>query len=356
MEGCLACKACATQCPVKVDVPSFRSAFLESYHSRYLRPLRDHLVAGLEGALSFMSRAPWLFNVFLGSKLFQAIFGRLTGLVDTPLLAPRALTSHLRERAIPLLDLAQPAPTKAAPRVVIVQDAFTSFYEPEIVLTVRELLERLGCDVSIAPYAPNGKGLHVKGFLQRFAAQAKHTAAALRTIAASGAMLVSIEPAVGLTYRDEYREALGKELGFEVMLLQELLVKIVPKASETSETSQATKPTGDAYRLFGHCTEKTLAPASQKQWVDVFARLGLRLEQVATGCCGMSGAFGHERIHREESKGIWDLSWGRWTADHPTRVLATGYSCRSQAHRFGGFSPRHPAEVLLEHLRAATAG
>ncbi|MCS5881159.1 (Fe-S)-binding protein [Klebsiella variicola subsp. variicola] len=45
MSGCLACKACSTQCPIKIDVPEFRSRFLQLYHSRYLRPVRDHLVA-----------------------------------------------------------------------------------------------------------------------------------------------------------------------------------------------------------------------------------------------------------------------------------------------------------------------
>ena len=74
MAGCLACKACATQCPVKVDVPAFRSAFLQSYHSRYLRPLRDHLVGGLEGALSLMAVVPWFFNFFLASRIFSALF------------------------------------------------------------------------------------------------------------------------------------------------------------------------------------------------------------------------------------------------------------------------------------------
>lgn len=347
MSGCLACKACATQCPVKVDVPAFRSEFLESYHSRYLRPIRDHLVAGLEGALRAMSLAPWLFNVFLGSTLFQRVFGWFTGLVDTPLLARRSLERQLRDRGIPLLEGA-PAPSEK-PRVVLVQDAFTSFYEPELVLQVSELLEALGCSVGIAPFAPNGKGLHVKGFLRRFEREARRNAEKLRALAATGATLVSIEPAVGLTYRDEYRHTLGKDLGFEVVLLQELLARIVPRGSGPIASDQP------RYRLFGHCTEKTLAPASQRQWVDVFARVGLKLEVVSTGCCGMSGAFGHEAVHRDESKGIWEMSWGRWTKDDPASVLATGYSCRSQAHRFGGFSPRHPVEVLLEHLKGSTA-
>ena len=111
MQGCLACKACATQCPVKVDVPSFRSEFLQGYHTRYLRPLSDHLVAGLEGALSAMSRAPWFFNFFLKSKLFQRVFGRIAGLVDTPLLARRSLTKQLRARG---LELRRRPPTSRA--------------------------------------------------------------------------------------------------------------------------------------------------------------------------------------------------------------------------------------------------
>ena len=76
------------------------------------------------------------------------------------------------------------------------------------------------------------------------------------------------------------------------------------------------------------------------------------LDIVATGCCGMSGAFGHDRIHRDESRGIWELSWARWIEQDPSHVLATGYSCRSQAHRFAKLSPRHPAEILLAHVRA----
>jgi FAD/FMN-containing dehydrogenase/Fe-S oxidoreductase len=359
MQGCLACKACATQCPVKVDVPALRSEFLQRYHTRYLRPVRDHLVAGLEGALQTMARLPSLFNIFLRSRLFQRVFGRVAGLVDTPLLAQPALPQLLRAKNLALLAPgAAPAPAASKPRVVLLQDAFTSFYEPELVLIVRDLLEHLGCDVQIAPFVPNGKGLHVKGFLRRFEKRAQKTAAALRRLAEGGATLVSIEPAVGLTYRDEYPHVLGKDLGFKVELLQELLVRIVPDARPDARPDAQPGARPDAaprerYRLFGHCTEKTLAPASQKQWATVFERLGLGLDLVSTGCCGMCGAFGHERIHREESKGIWELSWGRWLADRAAdsdRVLATGYSCRSQAHRFGKLSLRHPAAVLLAHL------
>ena len=62
MSGCLACKACSTQCPIKIDVPEFRARFLALYHGRYLRPLRDHLVANVEAGAPLMAKAPKMFN------------------------------------------------------------------------------------------------------------------------------------------------------------------------------------------------------------------------------------------------------------------------------------------------------
>jgi Fe-S oxidoreductase len=64
MSGCLACKACSTQCPIKIDVPEFRSRFC-SFTTRYLRPVRDHLVATVESYAPLMARAPKTFNFFM---------------------------------------------------------------------------------------------------------------------------------------------------------------------------------------------------------------------------------------------------------------------------------------------------
>lgn len=71
MSGCPACKACSTQCPIKIDVPEFRSRFLQLYHTRYLRPLRDHMVATVESYAPLMARAPKTFNFFINQPLVQ---------------------------------------------------------------------------------------------------------------------------------------------------------------------------------------------------------------------------------------------------------------------------------------------
>jgi Fe-S oxidoreductase len=135
-----------------------------------------------------------------------------------------------------------------------------------------------------------------------------------------------------------------------VLLPQEWLLRVLPE----------TRPVTDAgYRLLAHCTEKTNVPASVGQWQQVFARAGLRLDAQASGCCGMSGTYGHESRNLETSKVIFEQSWGpildrgvdRGAGAAQGELPATGYSCRSQAARFRERRLRHPVEVLLETVK-----
>lgn len=95
MSGCLACKACSTQCPIKIDVPEFRSRFLQLYHTRYLRPMRDHLVATVESYAPLMARAPKTFNFFINQPLVRKLSEKHIGMVDLPLLSVPSLQRRL---------------------------------------------------------------------------------------------------------------------------------------------------------------------------------------------------------------------------------------------------------------------
>ena len=108
-----------------------------------------------------------------------------------------------------------------------------------------------------------------------------------------------------------------------------------------------------AFRLLSHCTEQALVTRAPALWARVFGALGVPLELVKSGCCGMCGVYGHEVAHKQDSLGIFELSWKRKI--HPerdaARTLATGHSCRSQVERALGFTPLHPAEALLSVLQ-----
>jgi Fe-S oxidoreductase len=365
MNGCLACKACATQCPVKVDVPAFRSEFLAQYHRRYRRPLKDYFVGALETMLVLIAWFPaWfvgLFNRLMTTTLVTRLLARTVGIVDTPLLAESKLASGLRKRKAPPFDPRMLAGLDASERartVLVAQDAFTTFYEPNVALATYDVLTKLGLRVVFLPYRENGKALHIKGFLRRFKAVATKTAGAFTEVARLGIPIVGLEPAVTLTYRDEYVHALGKDaVTFEVLLLQEYLSKCLTQL--TSLARPDVREEAASLRLFGHCTERTAEPASQAQWQRVFDSVGVRLELVQTGCCGMCGAFGHEAEHLEESRGVFDMSWKKaLPADAATRPrnLVSGHSCRSQVKRFGGFVAQHPVEALRDLLSGSDAG
>lgn len=109
---------------------------------------------------------------------------------------------------------------------------------------------------------------------------------------------------------------------------------------------------GPAYQLMSHCTEATTAAAANRLWQAVFERAGLRLEIPLVGCCGMAGAYGHEKEHAADSRGIFAQSWQRRIAgSEPALILATGHSCRTQVARIAGFAPKHPIEVLAASIR-----
>ncbi|MHB2211734.1 D-2-hydroxyglutarate dehydrogenase YdiJ [Methylobacterium sp. CM6257] len=350
MDGCLACKSCTGSCPIKVDVPTFRAKFLALYHTRYARPLKDHLVAALEPLLPLAARAPRLSNALLANPMTRLLLAR-AGLVKIPTLSAIDLKAALADLGVAVATreaLAQLDPAAREKAVLVVQDAFTSHFDAPLVLDSCALLIALGFEPWLVPYRSNGKPLHVHGFLARFAAVARSNAGMLRDLAQHGIPLVGIDPSMTLTYRSEYAQALGGDLP-KVHLLQEWLATQLGRI--------APRQGGGTMRLLPHCTERTNAPGAVRDWQAVFAHLGLRLEVPAAGCCGMAGTYGHEARHRATSEAIYALSWARHVAEAPgCTLLADGYSCRSQAKLVDGVRLRHPAQALLDHVRASAAG
>lgn len=224
------------------------------------------------------------------------------------------------------------------------QDAFTRYFETTLLASFIELASRLGFRVFVAPYSPNGKPLHVQGFLAAFNKAAVRNAAQLQALQDSGVRLVGLDPAMTLVYRQEYSKVPGLTQVPSVELPQEWLLNYV------DEVPNHKLPR--AFRLLAHCTEKTNVPASSRQWVELFRRFKLDLRIDAAGCCGMSGTYGHETRNQETSRLIFDQSWKPKVAEHiPGEPLATGYSCRSQVKRLSSRTLRHPLEVLLEVYR-----
>ncbi|MDE1264681.1 D-2-hydroxyglutarate dehydrogenase YdiJ [Vibrio aestuarianus] len=345
MNGCLACKACASQCPIKVDVPSFRSRFLNIYYSRYQRPAKDYLVANIESMLPLMAKVPRVVNTALSQKWVQSLTASTVGYVDAPLLSVPTLAKRVAGHSVDfnLQRLAGLSQQDRDQHVIVVQDPFTSYYDADVVEDFIQLLIKLGKNPILLPFKPNGKAQHIKGFLKQFTSTAQNTAAFLSQVANLNIAMVGVDPALVLCYRDEYNEILGDKRGdFDVLTVHEWLLPRLAEfnASEALDT--------EAWYLFAHCTEKTKLPNAEKEWGMIFTHFGAKLKTVPVGCCGMAGTFGHELDKLEMSKDIYGLSWQPSLEKLPKeRCLITGYSCRSQVKRFEHFKPKHPLQALL---------
>jgi Fe-S oxidoreductase len=233
--------------------------------------------------------------------------------------------------------------------VILVQDVFICYFDSDIVADFIELAARLDYLIWFAPLKPNGKPLHIQGFRKQFSKTAVKNSEALAELAGFGIPLVGLDPAMTLVYRQEYTKVVEQQQLPKVMLPQEWLLEVMPDGANNSVSKD--------YRLLTHCTERTNAVGSVKQWQQLFERRGLSLTTPSVGCCGMSGTYGHEQRNLATSQTIFQQSWQHQLADvtDNTEVLATGYSCRSQVKRFDQQQLKHPIQALLVSIKQQAA-
>ena len=353
MQGCLACKACASQCPIKVDVPDFRSRFINIYHSRYPRPLKDHLVANVEILAPLMAKAPQLVNSILRLKTYDKFSEKAIGYVNTPLLSVPTLKKQVKKAGFSGFDLTKLQHLTDFQRkgyVLIVQDPFTSFYDAKTVESMMALIKKLGLEPILLPFKPNGKAQHVKGFLARFAKTAKSSSEFLNQLAKLKIPMLGMDASMVLCYRDEYTKILGEKRGdFTVLLAHEWLLSFIKQDKQFKNSIENSQ---QVFKLFAHCTEKTALVNSENEWATIFEYFGLNLEKVSVGCCGMAGTYGHEKSNLDNSKELFSLSWQPKIAElDQEQILATGFSCRSQVKRLTALKAKHPVEALLDRMQ-----
>ncbi|AOY88487.1 FAD-binding oxidoreductase [Marinobacter salinus] len=356
MDGCLSCKSCSGQCPVQVDIPEVRARFLHLYHGRYLRPVKDHLIGRLEQLIPLIANPLGrpIYNSLMTWFPTRALIRRL-GMVDSPLLSKRSPLGTARRLGIRIAreeELKGLDERERERSLIIVQDAFTSYFETDTFTAILECLQRLGFRVWLLPFHPNGKPLHVHGFLKQFRKTATSHTRLLASHARSGIPMVGIDPSMTLAFRAEYRKYVSADVP-NILLLQEYL------SHRTELFNPGTRLQPDQrITLLGHCSEKTNVSGSMAQWQHIFSAVGVPLDIESVGCCGMAGTYGHESRHAATSKRIYELSWNKKVQmlKDTDVLLATGYSCRSQVKRFENLRIQHPLEYLGKHLQSGIKG
>lgn len=319
LHQCLSCSACTGRCPVEVNVPELKSQFLDEYHRNVRRPPSHYLLSWFEELASLAARFPRL------SALGAKPAARALGLVDLPT-PTSARGQHKAFTGQSGLD------------AVVLPDVFTDSLEPATLAAAVSALESVGYAAAVHPFVASGKFDHVKGRRARFKKAVTRQAGAVRSIAASGAKAVVIEPAVALLHDHEYPAMQSGYPSDEVVPLAQLLLD---RADQLPK-----RGAGQSVRLLGHCTERATEPERAALWEQLLRAAGYQVDAPTAGCCGMAGIFGHEVNNQAMSRRLWELSWEPLVSDAPDQVVATGYSCRSQAKRFGA-ELVHPLHLLI---------
>ncbi len=354
LDLCLACKGCLHECPVRVDMATYKAEFLSHYYSRRVRPRQAYALGLIRWEAQLASRAPRLANLLTQRQPFAALGKRLAGVAserNMPAFAPVTFKRWLQDRS------AAPSANGGSrrPRVVLWADTFNDHFHPEVAMAGLEVLEAAGYEVVVPQQSLCcGRPLYDYGMLKLARRLLYRILDGLRDEIRAGTPVVALEPSCGAVFRNELINMLpndedAKRLGRQTYTLGEFLAKEAPDWEMPRLERKAL--------VHFHCHQRATSDTDCDRLV--LDRLGLDYEVLDTGCCGLAGSFGYEAGERYEVsiKAGEQLLLPRVREASPhTLLLTDGFSCRSQIEHGSDRSALHLAQVIQMALREGPNG
>lgn len=351
MDLCLSCKACKSECPSNVDVAKLKAEFLQAYYTRRARPLGHLLVKHIHRLSPLAARFAGLNNWFARRSWVRGMMEGMAG-IDRRRSLPEWHRDHFRKwffrRTPPARAVGESTHRpggRGSRRVVLLDDCFTTFQEPNIGRAAVTLLERAGFTVELAGVCC-GRAMLSKGFLNDARKLARDGIAKLDRYASAGVPILGLEPSCILSLADEWPELVPGAAAKRVAAAAEMADAWIARQVRENEFSLAIPPQGGKALLHPHCHQKALV--GSKGTVEALKLVrGLDVTVLDAGCCGMAGAFGYEKQHYDVSVKIANLELVPAVNANPVAtVIATGTSCRHQIRDLTGRVALHPLEVL----------
>jgi FAD/FMN-containing dehydrogenase/Fe-S oxidoreductase len=339
---CLACKGCKGDCPVNVDMATYKAEFRAHHYAGRLRPRAAYAMGLIYWWSRLASRMPLLANFLTRTPGIADRVKRLGGIARVRHMPRYAETSfvdwfrHHRPRH------------PQGRRVLLFPDTFTNFFRPQTAVAATLALEEAGFRVAIPRRSLCcGRPLYEWGMLDTAKRLLRQALATLDGDLRAGVPLVVLEPACAATFRDELvnlfpEDAAAKRLARQTMLLSELIDREGERFPLPHVQRRAT--------VHFHCHHKAVLGTQAEE--RILRLLGLDLALPPSGCCGMAGSFGFESDKYELSMQIAEqvlLPAVRNTAPEAL-VIADGFSCREQIEQAVSRPTRHLAEVIAEGM------
>jgi Fe-S oxidoreductase/FAD/FMN-containing dehydrogenase len=347
MDLCLSCKACKNECPSNVDMAKLKAEFLHSFYSSRPRPLGHLLVKNIHRLMPLAAEWARLGNWLMRRPWLRRAMASLAGF-DPRRSLPELSREHFR-RWFSRRPAARGFATDAR-RVVLLDDCFTTFQEPQIGRAAVELLERAGYAVELAGICC-GRAMISKGFLDSARALAQEGIARLDRHASAGVPILGLEPSCILTLADEWPELVPGAAAKRVAAAAEMADGWLARQLRDCGLSLDLPPAAGRALFHGHCHQKALVGVNGSTDALGFVP-GLDVTVLDAGCCGMAGAFGYEKQHYDVSVAIAKLALVPAVQSDPAAtIIATGTSCRHQIRDLTGRHALHPLEVLASAAR-----
>lgn len=340
LDLCLSCKGCVSDCPVNVDVATYKAEFTHHHYARrpWARPMSHWSMGWLPLWSRLASRAPGLANRFAGLQLTKRL-GGIAAEREVPPFAPETFTHWFTHRDSPGAGSGR--------RVVLWPDTFTNYLAPEIGRAAVAVLEAAGYEV-VLPAKPVCCGLTWISTGQLTTAR-RVLNRSLRVLAPhleAGTPIVGLEPSCTAALRHDAPaliadNPLAASAAANTRTFSELL----------AESGWQPPHVGGTAYVQPHCHQHAVLGFDADR--KLMAAAGIEAGLADPGCCGLAGNFGFERDHYEISQAVGERTLLPTVRSLPetTTVLADGFSCRTQIAQATPRHARHLAQLLAEGLR-----
>lgn len=397
LELCLACKACKSECPVNVDMATYKAEFLSHYYARRLRPRSDYAITLIYWWARLASRMPRAVNAVTQSPTLSRWLKKAGGVAEQrsiPAFADPPFAARFARRSVGARHQAAPGwrhsgeqvlahagsdrfrgPNYSTPsmqrsgmratlhphgsdaplnvdRVILWPDTFNNYLESSNLDAAVTVLADAGYDVSLPPRPLCcGRPLYDAGMLRTAKRLWGQILDTLREEIRAGIPIVGVEPSCVAAFRDELPGLFPDDADAQRLSVQTFLL------SEFLERQRYQPPTVDGDALVHlHCHHKAVIGGDAEE--ALLRRTGMPHETLDAGCCGLAGSFGFDAKKYDVSVrvGERELLPRVRAADAATRIVTNGFSCREQISHLSDRQPVSIAQLLADAIRRRDAG
>jgi len=351
LDRCLSCKACKSECPVSVDMATYKAEFLSHHYEHHSRPLAHYAFGRIDRWAKLASFAPGLVNAINNAPGISSIIKSVLHIhpsrsfprFSKPFTPDRRMARDARRRRGDRREKL----ASDAPKVFLWADTFNKYFHPATMRAAHKVLTTAGFQVSV----PNrhlccGRPLYDFGLLDTAKQYLAKILDALTPQINEGIPIVVLEPSCASVFRDEMvnlfpGDPRAPKLRSLIFLLSEFLVRYAPDY-------ELPKIDGKIV-VHGHCHQK--AGPGMSDEMKILRATGANVELLDSGCCGMAGPFGFEEDKFEVSQKLGERVLLPAVRENPNAVIVSdGFSCCEQITQNTSARPKHLAEVLAERL------